>query len=484
MEKSLQTSHERHIHSTNIPQEPTSYNPKTKNNNISFNYSAKHSILILLIFLTTFLFFQIPSLQYPPSIESIKIDKTKTPSKHVRSTAEKLRQGVTFLPLKDLRYASVAQQGHTWFMSSMNDTHEEGEVYYQKFPSNASNGRILCIKGHDSHDGSWNYYALAWLEALPHNATLMKGLTFVSYNHYNYDNMWHGLSAVFPFVSWHMKNGCKLPSRWVLYHWGELRVKMSHWLSLVLQATFDGPINIEGFEGVGDEQPVCYEEAVVMRHNYGGMSRQRRMETYDEMRCKARIFCNVSEDINESNEIGMTLLMRTGPRSFKNDAAVIDIFKSECGKVNNCRLFVAYANNLTFCEQVELMSLTDILLSPHGAQLTNMFLMNRNSSIMEFFPKGWLKLAGVGQYVYQFLASWSGMKHQGFYRDINGEHCPYSEDDPRCMSFYKSSQIGHNDTYFREWSRIVLNEVKIRKMEQASNKSLSSKTNMDCTCRQ
>uniref|UniRef100_A0A803MCD0 Glycosyltransferase 61 catalytic domain-containing protein n=2 Tax=Chenopodium quinoa TaxID=63459 RepID=A0A803MCD0_CHEQI len=227
-----------------------------------------------------------------------------------------------------------------------------------------------------------------------------------------------------------MKNGCKLPSRWVLYHWGELRAKMGLWLRLVLQATFDGPINIEVFHGVEDEQPVCFEEAVVMRHNEGGMSRQRRMETYDLIRCKARMFCNISLD-RRPEEIGMTLFMRTGARSFTNDAAVIDLFKTECDKFTHCQLFIAYSNNLTFCQQVELMSITDILVSTHGAQLTNMFLMDRNSSVMEFFPKGWLKLAGVGQYVYHWIASWSGMKHQGAYRDPNGEPCPYPEDDRR-----------------------------------------------------
>ncbi|KAK4357807.1 hypothetical protein RND71_023417 [Anisodus tanguticus] len=61
--------------------------------------------------------------------------------------AKKLRESVTFLPLKDLRYSSKAQQGHTWFMSSMYDTHEEVEVQYQRFPSSASKGRLLCLKG-------------------------------------------------------------------------------------------------------------------------------------------------------------------------------------------------------------------------------------------------------------------------------------------------------------------------------------------------
>ncbi|KAK3006314.1 hypothetical protein RJ639_016868 [Escallonia herrerae] len=81
-------------------------------------------------------------------------------------------------------------------MSSTYDTHEEGEVQYQEFLSEASLGRVLCIKGRDTHDGAWNYYAFAWPEALPHNATFLEGLTFVSNNHYNYDNIWHGLCAM------------------------------------------------------------------------------------------------------------------------------------------------------------------------------------------------------------------------------------------------------------------------------------------------
>lgn len=132
--------------------------------------------------------------------------------------------------------------------------------------------------------------------------------------------------------------------------------------------------------------------------------------------------------------------------------------------------------------QVKLMCLTDILISPHGAQLTNMFLMERNSSVMEFFPKGWLKLAGVGQYVYHWIASWSGMKHQGSWRDPDGDECPYSEDDRRCMSIYKSGRIGHNETYFAEWARNVLAEVKTRKIQQASMKSKATTTSVGCAC--
>lgn len=267
--------------------------------------------------------------------------------------ADKLRESVTFLPLKDLRFANSALVGHTWFMSSLYDTHEEGEVQYQQFPSKQSNNRILCIKGHDKHDGSWNYYALAYPEYLPKNATFVPGRTFISYNHYDYGNIWHGLSSLVPFVAWHIKSACAVPDRWILYHWGEVRTGMSPWLSTLMEATFNGPLNIEKFEDVGDDESsaMCYEEAVVMRHNEGGMSREKRMEVYDLIRCKARGMCGVELD-RTGDEIGMTLFMRTGARSFRNESAVVEIFERECKKVEKCRLRVAYSSNLTVCEQV------------------------------------------------------------------------------------------------------------------------------------
>ncbi|XP_073121589.1 uncharacterized protein [Henckelia pumila] len=413
-------------------------------------------------------FFQITSLPnfmyqwQEPALNSSLLDVLHC-RKELKSLSSKLRESVTFLPLKDLRFTSSATKGHTWFMSSLYDTHEEGEVQYQHFPSKASRGKILCLKGRNKHDGSWNSYALALPEALPQNATLMKGITFVSYNHYDYSNIWHGLSAMMPFVAWHIKKGCMVrPKRWILYHWGELRTDMSPWLRALLAATFNTKIYIENFEGKefdgDDTTPACFEETVVMRHNEGGMSREKRMEVYDLMRCKSRMYCNVSSEETPSRTIRMTMLMRNGARSFKNSSAVVDIFGKECKKVEGCRLMVAYSHNLTFCEQVKVMSLTDILISPHGAQLSNMVLMDRNSSVMEFFPKGWLELAGVGQFVYHWLASWSGMKHEGAWRDPVGDRCPYPEDDHRCMPLFKNSRIGHNESHFSEWVRHVLSE--------------------------
>ncbi|KAI3439259.1 uncharacterized protein J3R85_004986 [Psidium guajava] len=405
----------------------------------------------------------IPNLQTPPSSPSVPSpplsfkqqwrnilrttlssdDWTLEPK--LEAMAEKLRESVTFLPLKDVRFADRPQEGHTWFMSSMYDTHVEGEVQYQHFPSESSKGRVLCVQGRDTHDGSWNYYALAWPETLPANATFMRGLTFVSNNHYHYDNIWHGLSSIFPFISWHQWNSCRSPDRWILYHWGELRSKISPWLNHLMEATFGKQPHIEVFDKIEENSPVCFDEAVVMRHNEGGMSRQRRVEAYDLLRCQARNYCNMKlgGEIREAygkktnGNVGLTMFMRRGPRSFKNDSAVIEIFKRECNKVEECSLSVAYSSNLSFCEQVKLMSMTDILVSPHGAQLTNMsrpVLFNR------------------------WLASWSGMRYEGAWRDPDGDPVPIRRKIVDVCPSTKAVKLDITDIFHRV-DKNVLREV-------------------------
>ncbi|KAJ0247323.1 Uncharacterized protein HA466_0167510 [Hirschfeldia incana] len=450
--------------------------------------SPKLSLNVLCLIFTIFVLLQIWSFHItlqptllPPSLLTYLNHQQQQPEVSDKETAylvEKLRQSVTFLPLKDLRFSNKPLEGHTWFMSSFYDSQTKGEVQYQEFPSESSKGRLLCLKGFDDHDGSWNYYALAWPQAIPVNASLKKGLTFVSYNHYDYSNMWHGLSSMVPFVAWSLRSGCEKPQRWVLYHWGELRFNMGNWLNEIIRATYGQEPEILHF--VDENTPVCFEKAVVMRHNEGGMSRERRIEVFDLIRCKARNYCNISSSETSRPRIGMTLLMRTGPRSFKNVSAVTNIFKRECKRVEGCELKVAYSNNLTFCEQVELMRNTDVLVSPHGAQLTNLVLMDRNSSVMEFYPKGWLKLAGVGQFVYQWGANWSGMRHEGSWRDPVGETCQFLDTDRRCMSVYKNGKIGYNETYFGNWARSVLERVKIMKDVVERNQDYDSLN--ECMC--
>ncbi|KAL5982344.1 hypothetical protein ACLOJK_016415 [Asimina triloba] len=371
----------------------------------------------------------------------------------------KLRASVTFLPLKDLRFASTATEGHTWFISSLNDTYASDEAEHLSFPSNASDGRLLCLLGRDRSDGGRNSYSLAWPGSLPRGSRLLEGLTFVSDSYYDYGNIWHGSTAMVPFVGWHVRRGCAVPARWVLYYRGELRLEeaVAPWVRKLMAATFGEEMRVEGLEGGG---PACLEKAVVFRHNLGRMGKARRLEAYETMRCKARAYCNVSRSTADSTGVRVTLLLRTGARSFKNESGVVRIFERECADAEGCRLTVAKSDELSFCQQVKLLSETDVLASPHGAQLTNIFFMDRNSSVMEFFPKGWLETAGVGQYVYHWLADWSGMAHQGAWRDPDGRDCPDPSKRGECFDFYKPGQIGHNETQLSGWIKDVLPKAK------------------------
>ncbi|KAJ4813515.1 hypothetical protein LUZ62_026081 [Rhynchospora pubera] len=449
--------------------------PKT----VSFpnNSSLKHSLFLVTLFIFLLLFIQFKALQSPlhfswPLLGSQLSDQDIT---------SMLRDSVTFLPLKDLRFSKEPESGHTWFMSSINDTFEPNESEYLYFPSNSSKGRLLCFSAHDPHDGAKNSYAFAWREALPHGAILLPGLTYVSDTYYDHGNLWHGLNAIAPFIAWNIRKGCVAPARWVLFHWGELRTEMGKWVNTIAEVAI-GKAEIETFKGI--EGPTCFEEAVVFRHNHGAMSKARVGEVYDRIRCKAREFCKVGMDkIRDKKDVQMTLFLRTGARSFKNESVVVSVFEEECRKAGNCRVKVEKTDNLSFCDQVRLMSETDILVTPHGAQMTNILFMERNSSVMEFYPKGWEDLAGVGQYVYKWLSDWAGMRHQGVWRDPEGPPCPDPSDKLQCFFDFKDRQIGHDTVYFSKWASKVLQDMKEhRQAIPVKGNDLSATRTNFCQC--
>nr|CAB3453641.1 unnamed protein product [Digitaria exilis] len=377
---------------------------------------------------------------------------------------ERLRASATFLPLKDTRHGA-----ETWFISTLNATAEpEGEARNLFFPSPASSGRLLCLSAPSRHDGAKNAYALAWRDALPHGVAspLLPGLTFVSETAYDHTNIWHGLTSLLPFASWHARNGCRSPpARWALFHHGEVRTEMSPWLATLAEATTGAEVAIETFEAA--PSPVCFEEAVVFRANVAGMNGERMLRAADFMRCKARAYCGVDASTSKAGGgetssalLRVTLLFRTGGRAFKDEAAVTRVFDKECKRVAGCAVAAAHVSNLTFCEQVRLLSSTDVLISAHGAQMTNMLFMDRNSSVMEFYPLGWKERAGGGQYVFRWMAGWAGMRHEGSWWEPIGEPCP---NNPDILDCWKDRQIGHNETYFAQWAARVFAAAKERK---------------------
>ncbi|OEL19469.1 hypothetical protein BAE44_0019512 [Dichanthelium oligosanthes] len=394
---------------------------------------------------------------------------------------DRLRASATFLPLKDTR-----QGAETWFISTLNATAEpEGEARNLVFPSPKSASRLLCLSAPSRRDGAKNAYALAWRDALPHGAALLPGLAFVSETAYDHSNIWHGLTALLPFASWHERSGCRArPARWALFHHGEVRTEMSRWLATLAEATTGAKVVVEAFDAAGG--PACFEEAVVFRANVAGMNKERMLAAADFMRCKARAYCGVDASRaggggDPSASLRVTLLFRTGGRAFKDEPAVTRVFEKECKRVAGCAVAAAHVNNLTFCDQVRLLSSTDVLISAHGAQMTNMLFMDRNSSVMEFYPLGWKQRAGGGQYVYRWMTDWTGIRHEGAWWEPVGEPCP---NNPDILDCWKDRQIGHNETYFAEWAARVFAATKERKKGSAAGAPAGGRPREEATiCR-
>ncbi|RLM61163.1 hypothetical protein C2845_PM14G15340 [Panicum miliaceum] len=321
----------------------------------------------------------------------------------------RLRASVTFLPLRDTR-----KRAGEWFISALNDSSEpEGEAKNLVLPSAASSGRVLCVHAPPRSDAA---YALAWRDALPRGAALRPGLTFVSEMSYDYRNLWHGLSALVPFASWHARSGCRAaPARWALFlHGAAVRTGTSGWLASLAEAATGAEMSVETFLDAADG-PACFEEAVVFRRQMEGLSRARLLGAFDFLRCKARARCGVAGAASGA-----------GPPALR----------------------------------VRLLSATDVLVTPHGAQLTNLLFMDRNSSVVEFYPLGWRQRAGGGQFVYRWMADRAGMRHEGSWWDPHGEPCPGS---PDILSCYKNRQIGHDEAYFARWAARVFVAAKERK---------------------
>ncbi|CAN4122352.1 unnamed protein product [Withania somnifera] len=329
----------------------------------------------------------------------------------------KLTDSVTFLPLVDPRFRETATTGHTWFMSSLNYALEENEAEHLYFPSKASKGRLLCFKGRDTKDGMKNLYALTRRESIPDSDILLESLTFVSDTYYD-----HTICGM---------DYCLKPARWVLFHWGELKLRMGSCVQQLVQANF-GKVKVGGFDS-GDV-PCYFEKTIVMSQ----MGQENKLKVFDLLRCEAKIYCGINPagkgiEINRRGVpiMKLTLLMRRGSRSFKNATVVTDTFAKECALVEGCILHVTKP---------------DIVASPVGAKLPNMLFMDRESSVMEFYPKGWLEYAGAGQYAYHWMAN---------------QECPSPQDQRQCFSFHKDGMVEHNETYFAEWARRVIDEVRL-----------------------
>lgn len=257
----------------------------------------------------------------------------------------------TFLPIKDVGQPGMSDSDSNWFMSGLrgrSTSQGDGETF--DLPSDDPVGRVLCVRGNDGGDGTKNGYGLFRKEAMPPDSIFRRGTTFVADNYWDYNNIWHSMSALVNFGTWRLENKCAAPDRLVLYHMGELVSAMGAWITHVLQAAFmkNLPVDILG----GANSSVCFERAVIQRRGLGGVDTTHMHALFDMLRCKARRYCGIRRPAQKSPSTEVLILTRSGPRAFTNETAVAAVVRQECLKVPGCSMRVLNTANLTFCEQV------------------------------------------------------------------------------------------------------------------------------------
>ena len=226
-----------------------------------------------------------------------------------------------------------------------------------------SRGRLLCIRGNDTFDGSQNHYAFAYTDTLPASASLVPGTTLISDSTYDFVNPWHSMFNLFQFFLWKIQSKtssgqCPHVSHLLLFHRGEYRTNVGPWISNLLKA-FSFPTSVLP---LNSNDPVCFEQAVVSRRGIASMERPLRRRMYDEARCQAQASCHVTVPPRVTSsvpQVRITLVVRIGGRSFKNEEAWKRVVKQQCEKAKDCIWSTMHVANLNFCEQVLSFHLRD-----------------------------------------------------------------------------------------------------------------------------
>ena len=245
---------------------------------------------------------------------------------------------------------------------------KEGPPEIFTYPSTKdpiSHGRLFCIRGNNTSDGSQNHYAFAYMGALPPSASMVFGTTLISDSTFDFVNPWHSMFNLFQFLLWKVESKtssgqCPHVSNLLLFHRGEYRTRIGPWISNLLKA-FSFPTSVLP---LNSNYPVCFEQAIVSRRGIASMERPLRRRMYDEARCQAQASCGVivpPRDTSSSPQVRITLMIRVGGRSFKNEESWKRVVKEQCEKAKDCNWSTMYVANLNFCEQVFSFSPREIM---------------------------------------------------------------------------------------------------------------------------
>jgi Glycosyltransferase 61 len=135
----------------------------------------------------------------------------------------------------------------------------------------------------------------------------------------------------------------------------------------------------------------------------------------------------------------IAILNRHRKRELQNAHEVAQKLKDELSQIANVKdIEVVYFNeSTTFRDQIQLFSSTDILISPHGAQLTGIPFMPNCAEIFEIFPAGYYL-----PYYFGSLASASGLQHA--FTSSTSSSVNWKDESIRGMKDRKSRQSVRN----------------------------------------
>jgi Glycosyltransferase 61 len=136
-------------------------------------------------------------------------------------------------------------------------------------------------------------------------------------------------------------------------------------------------------------------------------------------------------------------------------------------------VLVATFENSDFIEQVKFFAEADIVISPHGAQLTGIAFMPECGSVLEFFPRHYLVPDYFGS-----LAKAAGLNHSFFYLDDDAAiphdvrfhrfNASKFKSDSQCPPMLEV--IAAVTQMVQDWHQCCVNSLLLQKSETANRK--------------
>jgi hypothetical protein len=156
------------------------------------------------------------------------------------------------------------------------------------------------------------------------------------------------------------------------------RHQMSDWALAVARLALGGDVHMSYSPDLADlasRAPVCFEKAVVLGKSINIFS-----GTWDAVRFREVVTAQLGVTFRKDT---ITLCLRRNVRRLFDHGALVDLLES---KSRGLPVKVAYFEDLTFLEQVLLMSRTAILVAVHGAGLTNSIFLPVGAAVLEISP--------------------------------------------------------------------------------------------------